>query len=99
MKSNSHIIRWGGIAAMLGGVLWVVWRNLFRVSFEAAGGPFSDALLFLAALLTLGGLVWLHRSEERRVGKECRSRWSPYHLKTIKIQPFRIFRVNTESFF
>ena len=23
-----------------------------------------------------GGLV---RSEERRVGKECRSRWSPYH--------------------
>ena len=21
---------------------------------------------------------WL-RSEERRVGKECRSRWSPYH--------------------
>src|SRR5256885_7551006 len=25
-------------------------------------------------LLTAGG-----RSEERRVGKECRSRWSPYH--------------------
>ena len=28
--------------------------------------------------------VYLHRrekerSEERRVGKECRSRWSPYH--------------------
>ena len=22
---------------------------------------------------------WLWRSEERRVGKECRSRWSPYH--------------------
>ena len=21
----------------------------------------------------------LMRSEERRVGKECRSRWSPYH--------------------
>ena len=21
------------------------------------------------------------RSEERRVGKECRSRWSPYHYK------------------
>ena len=30
------------------------------------------------------GLVDIHfhgcvRSEERRVGKECRSRWSPYH--------------------
>ena len=24
-------------------------------------------------------LYALHRSEERRVGKECRSRWSPYH--------------------
>src|SRR2546422_2983676 len=22
---------------------------------------------------------WQVRSEERRVGKECRSRWSPYH--------------------
>src|SRR5258706_4077738 len=27
------------------------------------------------------GYTWeeLARSEERRVGKECRSRWSPYH--------------------
>ena len=24
-------------------------------------------------------MVQLLRSEERRVGKECRSRWSPYH--------------------
>ena len=24
-------------------------------------------------------LLKAHRSEERRVGKECRSRWSPYH--------------------
>ena len=23
--------------------------------------------------------IILGRSEERRVGKECRSRWSPYH--------------------
>ena len=23
--------------------------------------------------------VAANRSEERRVGKECRSRWSPYH--------------------
>ena len=23
--------------------------------------------------------LWAMRSEERRVGKECRSRWSPYH--------------------
>ena len=27
---------------------------------------------------TVGGREY-NRSEERRVGKECRSRWSPYH--------------------
>src|SRR3712207_7357421 len=26
-----------------------------------------------------GEAILLERSEERRVGKECRSRWSPYH--------------------
>src|ERR1039457_1570173 len=26
-----------------------------------------------------GWILSQHRSEERRVGKECRSRWSPYH--------------------
>ena len=29
--------------------------------------------------IPLGGFVKMDRSEERRVGKECRSRWSPYH--------------------
>src|SRR3712207_7823949 len=27
----------------------------------------------------MGVMTGLERSEERRVGKECRSRWSPYH--------------------
>src|SRR2546422_6672497 len=27
----------------------------------------------------IGHTRWATRSEERRVGKECRSRWSPYH--------------------
>ena len=27
----------------------------------------------------MSGLEVAQRSEERRVGKECRSRWSPYH--------------------
>src|SRR5256885_13339072 len=29
-------------------------------------------------------LLYITRSEERRVGKECRSRWSPYHYKKKK---------------
>ena len=36
----------------------------------AARGRISDVMLDRLALT---------RSEERRVGKECRSRWSPYH--------------------
>src|SRR2546426_3564821 len=35
---------------------------------------FSSYVLLIPAVLGL-----LMRSEERRVGKECRSRWSPYH--------------------
>ena len=34
------------------------------------------ANVLTAWLATAGGAI---RSEERRVGKECRSRWSPYH--------------------
>src|SRR5260221_13881934 len=30
-------------------------------------------------VLVKSALGSLQRSEERRVGKECRSRWSPYH--------------------
>jgi len=45
---------------MLGGVFWVVWSLLSRMSMEVAGGPFSEGMLLLAALLTLAGLVGLH---------------------------------------
>ena len=39
---------------------------------------FYVAILISIGLAGLGGVATL-RSEERRVGKECRSRWSPYH--------------------
>jgi len=39
-----------------------------RVRLVRVGGPFTAEQAALA-----------RRSEERRVGKECRSRWSPYH--------------------
>ena len=41
------------------------------------GGVFAGSLTGNA--LWQGMLLCLLRSEERRVGKECRSRWSPYH--------------------
>ena len=36
-------------------------------------------LLTLQALALIDVVGLRPRSEERRVGKECRSRWSPYH--------------------
>ena len=38
-----------------------------------------NALAARSASTTLSELPEVDRSEERRVGKECRSRWSPYH--------------------
>ena len=35
--------------------------------------------VFLIQSLIRGSFYFVLRSEERRVGKECRSRWSPYH--------------------
>ena len=45
---------------------------------EGASKQTRAALAKRIGLNTLG-LLSVLRSEERRVGKECRSRWSPYH--------------------
>ena len=37
----------------------------------------NGGVLYTAATITYVNEI--SRSEERRVGKECRSRWSPYH--------------------
>ena len=51
--------------------LWrTVWRFLKQLKIE---------LLYDPAIPLLGIYPEKTRSEERRVGKECRSRWSPYH--------------------
>src|SRR5438876_8618779 len=48
-----------------------------------AGGQFDvgQAVTSVIVLQNIKGLplTTIGRSEERRVGKECRSRWSPYH--------------------
>ena len=52
-----------------------VWQELARGLMEAKPSR------MICVLRECGALVRLlrSRSEERRVGKECRSRWSPYH--------------------
>src|SRR5476651_311694 len=45
----------------------------------AARGAAVECLTRKVAALWIANRTRSHRSEERRVGKECRSRWSPYH--------------------
>src|SRR5439155_11254370 len=49
--------------------------------FSFSCSVFSGVNTARSAVVPLGTFVPLNirRSEERRVGKECRSRWSPYH--------------------
>ena len=49
--------------------------NLYPFAKTVAGGGTWDDCI---ENIDIGGPAML-RSEERRVGKECRSRWSPYH--------------------
>src|SRR2546427_8699939 len=51
--------------------------HLLHIPFRVAFGVFGPH--HRAELEGIVELVRRRRSEERRVGKECRSRWSPYH--------------------
>src|SRR3989475_6087542 len=59
---------WLGLAVLLGALAW--WQ---------APQNGWKAGLGVAAAAWVGIGTARFRSEERRVGKECRSRWSPYH--------------------
>src|SRR3712207_9171437 len=54
-------------------------RNVFAAMKESNIDDNILALKSMEAVEKLGESPSSKRSEERRVGKECRSRWSPYH--------------------
>jgi len=54
-------------------VAWTAWAIVAVYVLKGAGSYVSSYLM-----ADVGQRV-VRRSEERRVGKECRSRWSPYH--------------------
>ena len=70
---------------------WFSW--IWILVFVFGSGAVASYLIPIAILGAIGYGIYRHqsqkkvrieakqhrRSEERRVGKECRSRWSPYH--------------------
>ena len=76
---SNNIAGNGGISVPLG----LGQESGLPISAQLQGPAFGDAtLLSFARAIERGvdaGLGLTTRSEERRVGKECRSRWSPYH--------------------
>ena len=59
----------------------IVGSELFSIEDIVANSSlnFPTSLIFVKSSYTERELKKNLRSEERRVGKECRSRWSPYH--------------------
>ena len=73
------------IAYLLGSIPSAVWigKKYYGIDIREHGSKNAGTTNMLRVLgkraaLPVFGLDVL-RSEERRVGKECRSRWSPYH--------------------
>src|SRR6266702_4500283 len=55
-------------------------RAAIGAMLSAAGFPVDAGDILTAPVLAAAYIAErFPRSEERRVGKECRSRWSPYH--------------------
>ena len=75
------ILNWNGVD-MLRKFIPSVMDNSVGEGIEicVADNASSDGSLeMLRSEFPVVRLIELDRSEERRVGKECRSRWSPYH--------------------
>ena len=58
-----------------GTVSGVAVNGIFENAFSDDFGIESNTPTFVVSSIDAN----IYRSEERRVGKECRSRWSPYH--------------------
>ena len=72
LEKNKSAKRFSLMTLLLG--LGDAFHLIPRVISHLSPGGFKAHI----SLLSWGELM-LCRSEERRVGKECRSRWSPYH--------------------
>ena len=65
--------------AVVDGMIARKFGRIVNITSGAVKHPIPELGLSNGARTGLTGFIAGLRSEERRVGKECRSRWSPYH--------------------
>ena len=91
MGSYLEVISKGVVATLSRSDFFRPVQHVVEVTFVYIVGPRVYEVAYKAFVRFVYGNVKIHirsvvkqgkkllRSEERRVGKECRSRWSPYH--------------------
>ena len=84
VEGANTLRRLSAVAILMAGGGALLWLGQAGNS-SASAAESSDAVIAAARARAaasdprLAGAYRFERSEERRVGKECRSRWSPYH--------------------
>ena len=83
-KGYARALAEAGIAYDPDKVVWFYTEDRALHPYEKLGQMVADGVLMDGVVCYNDQIAFeviraLQRSEERRVGKECRSRWSPYH--------------------
>ena len=84
IKSEAKLTTFEAISMIVGNSIGT---GIIAVPYLATKNSMIDVIWMVGAAyiinvilhLIIAELSYNNRSEERRVGKECRSRWSPYH--------------------
>src|SRR5256886_14489159 len=76
---KGSLLFWASVLSLFGSLAMVLTGRRHRALLPYVAGVVCTVATFFISVMLFGQANPFHRSEERRVGKECRSRWSPYH--------------------
>ena len=79
LRTSSRERKFRGLFLVMSDPVDPLCRAAYLASNRDEAGNLDHQGLLPEQIRGLGLGVMNARSEERRVGKECRSRWSPYH--------------------